>query len=118
MTSNFFASILRGRAAALASVAVAAFTLSAHADPIITNGSFDSPAPTSGWVNNGTTVSGWTATGYTFAFNASTAASGVPGDGGTVALYNVTASPNGGSFIAMNGAYKGPAIISQTVSGL
>jgi hypothetical protein len=119
MTSKFVGSILRGRASVLASVAMAAFTLAAHADPMITNGSFETTSAGSGWINNGTTVTGWTSTGYNFVFNSTTAAAGVPGSGGNVALAaNVPASPDGGNFLAMNGAFMPPSIISQTITGL
>jgi hypothetical protein len=127
MISGLFGSILRGRAAVIASVAVAAFTLSAHADPIIVNGSFSTTTNGYGEIgdNANTNVTGWTTNGYNFVFNTSNATTGVNGSAGSVALWTpgngsnngFTASPNGGNFLALDGAFEVGAV-SQNVTGL
>jgi hypothetical protein len=109
---------------------------SAHAN-LVQNGGFENvsalPTPNGaaltdngyGLIGTNTTVANWTSTGSNYVFNSSNVSTGVPnnifgiqlsapGDGSANGLGS---SPNGGNFIAADGASnQGP--ITQTVTGL
>jgi hypothetical protein len=102
------------------------FAASARAD-LITNGSFETLTNGAGQLGFNTDAVGWTTSGYNFVYNSGTAdnggTSGVfgnlqlwgPGNGSANGL--PASSPDGGNYIAADGAFQtGP--ISQTISGL
>ena len=117
------------RMATMAAVALtASLTVCAHADNLVTNGSFESTATNASAQlgTNGQQVTGWTSQGYNFVFLTGTAdttgATGVygnlqlwgPGNGSANGLGS---SPAGGNYIGMDGAFdQGP--LQQTISGL
>ncbi len=97
---------------------------------LVTNGGFENLTNSYGQLGYNTDATGWYSappdSSYNFVFNTSTAISGAPsqynapvalwgvGNGGPTAI---TASPDGGNFVAMDGAYNvGP--IQQTINGL
>lgn len=108
-----------------------AFTLSlaAHATPItVLNGSFEQTATKASAQlgTNGQNVTGWSSQGYSFVFLPGTAdttgATGVYGNlqlwgTGNGGINTLSASPDGGNFIGMDGAYD-PGPLSQTLTGL
>jgi hypothetical protein len=110
---------------ALAALALWAVAVAAQATQLVTNGSFETLTNGYGQIGYNTNATGWTTTGYNFVFNASNATSGVPGYYNPVSLWGtanggvnpITASPDGGNFIAADGAYEVGAI-SQTINGL
>ncbi len=114
-------------ALALASTLIAA----AHATPInVINGSFEQTltnTPSQFGSNYASQqVTGWTSQGYNFVYLPGTAdTTGAAGQYGQTYLWGtgngglntITASPSGGNFLAMDGAYEqGP--LSQTLTGL
>lgn len=114
-------------AAAVAGLGLALTFASAHAANLVTNGGFDTTTAGAGQLGFDTNATGWTTSGYNFVFAPGTAdttgASGVyggltlwgPGNGSANGL--PATSPNGGNFVAADGAFSvGP--ISQTISGL
>jgi hypothetical protein len=129
------------RLAAIAATSLLGLTLNATASTtnLIQNGSFESTTlnsvssaegTTSQQLNfNGFTVNGWTnnsnngTIGYNFLFTSGTATAA--GNAGNVSLWNssnggvntIPASPDGGSFLGMDGAYQ-QATVSQTVNNL
>jgi hypothetical protein len=129
---------LRNRIISSALCSVAAFSLAqkAHAN-LAANGDFSLNGGT-GEVNYNTTITDWTSTGYNFAFTSATGADTTLGGAATQFNNNVwfwgpdntspvangfTASPNGGSFVALDsylapnaGVTVGP--LSQTINGL
>jgi hypothetical protein len=127
-----FSALLRGRRSAIVTaVAMAALVTSAHADNItVVNGGFESTQTQTssqfGAPYSSQQVTGWSNTGYNFVYLPGTAdTTGATGSGGTVALWGpgngsnngLGASPNGGNFLALDGAYQvGP--VSQTLNGL
>lgn len=131
MKSGIFTSVLRRSTVVVAALAMAAVITPAHATELVQNGGFESLTnPGLGSAGIGTTgsqnVTGWTSTGYDFVFTPGTAdttgASGSglklwgPNNGGS-ANNHLAASPDGGNFVAMDGAYEvGP--LSQTLNGL
>ncbi len=120
-------------AAAVGATAVFAFAPApAHAIPVIVNGSFETTTATAstefGTRYGGQVVTNWTTGGYNFLFMSGRAdTSGAaneyggalklwgPGDGSANGL--PASSPDGGNFIAADGAY-GQASIQQTITGL
>jgi hypothetical protein len=105
----------------LAATSILGLESRAQATPIILNGSFESTTLTASGKFTSTDVADWTTTSYTFLAFPGTGQSGV---GGGVKLYAGTApnlmpatSPDGGNFVAADGAY-GPGKISQTMHGL
>jgi hypothetical protein len=125
---------------AISVVAASHFASSgAHAGSLVLNGSFEStsivsPAPQyaasadGGQLGYNINATGWTTTGYNFIFAPGTAdnGTGVNGQSGGLQLWGPgngsnngmpTTSPDGGNFIAADGAYNVGAI-SQTISGL
>ncbi|MCU1323243.1 MAG: hypothetical protein JWM43_2892 [Acidobacteriaceae bacterium] len=111
-----------GRTLALAVLATAAITSFASADTInVVNGSFSSTTHGGGQLGYNTNVTGWTTDGYNFVYTGvASATSGVDGQYGNVGLWtshnNFTVSPDGGNFLALDGAY-GQAPVSQTLTG-
>jgi hypothetical protein len=122
-------SILRKAAVAGASATVLlTFAVSAQATTIIMNGSFETlTGGTSGQLGYNVNATGWTTNGYNFVFTPgeadSTGATGAdgnlklwgPGDGSANGLPST--SPDGGNYVAADGAYE-VSPISQTVDGL
>ncbi len=110
----------------LKTLTLAALTASAFASPILINGGFEQ-ATGNGQVSYNTTVTGWSANGgYSFIYAPGTAdttgANGVDGNvklwgPGTGVANGLTASPDGGNFLALDGAYK-VAPLTQTINGL
>ena len=112
------------------------FGAGAKAD-LITNGNFSTSAGFNGnstaygQLGYNTTVTGWTVAdpsnggSYAFLFNSSNVGSGVTGQYGSLSLWTtsndgastITASPAGGNFIGLDGAFQ-PGAISQTLTGL
>jgi hypothetical protein len=104
-------------------------TSAGHAADLITNGGFETLTHGLGQIGNNTDATGWTTTGYNFVFGATGADStGVTGSAGNLKLWGphssptasnngLTASPNGGNFIAADGAYQVGAI-TQDIVGL
>lgn len=98
---------------------------SAGATNLVTNGSFTNFTPppdgSSAFYStlNNTDAPGWqTTSGYSFVVNASQATGGFNGPDGAVSLYGpITASPDGGNFLAADGAYE-TGYTYTTVSGL
>jgi len=116
-------------------VAMAAVMTPAHATELVTNGGFETTTGP-GMVDYNTTVTGWTNGisvtdnaghfGYNFLFTAGSGdTTGSNGDSGNLKLWGtnnggndvLTASPDGGNFLVMDGAYQ-EATISQTINGL
>ncbi|MHA4871642.1 PEPxxWA-CTERM sorting domain-containing protein [Duganella sp. PWIR1] len=96
----------------------------AHANELIVNGGFE--GGNVGQLGINASVPGWFTDGYNFLYNATGADSpGATGLWGNVSLWGpangsnngLTASPNGGSFVANDGG-SGVAPISQQVNGL
>jgi Protein of unknown function (DUF642) len=120
-------------AAAVVGFALSLVGMTAQAGNLITNGSFEQLTGGSGQIGyNGTNMlTGWTNgspgnLGYNFVYSASTASStGGNGVDGNVTLWGpgngsnngLTASPDGGNFIAADGAFE-VAPISQNLTGL
>jgi hypothetical protein len=114
--------------AGLAAMALAALAISARAD-LVTNGSFEETTNGSGEFDSFTTPTGWASTGYNFIFASGTAdTTGSytpqyteyltlwgPNDGSVNGL--PASSPDGGNFVAADGAFETGAI-SQTINGL
>lgn len=118
------------RLSGLAAAAICACAVTAHAAPeLVTNGSFETTTQTPTASQFTTGVTGWSTTGYNFLYtpgSADTTGSFStqfnvqlklwgPNDGSANGL--PATSPNGGNYVAADGAFEtGP--ISQTVSGL
>ena len=129
--------------AGFATLALSVAAFSTQAASLVTNGSFESinlpPPDTSGLVTNAPTVAGWqTTSGFSFVTNGDDASASykVPSNDGNIAgstgpfgplyLWNslnggttpaITGSPDGGNFLASDGAYRtGP--IYQVINGL
>jgi hypothetical protein len=119
----------------VAFLSAAAFLLlatSAQAQ-IVLNGGFESTTNGYGQISNGTgaaatgntAATDWTTSGYNFVMDASNAITGVPSQYGTFAVWgtgnggndSITASPNGGNFVALDGDFN-TAAITQTLTGL
>ncbi len=105
----------------LAATSLLGLETRAHADSYILNGSFEQTTLTgSGWFTT-TDVSDWSTSSYTFLVFPGTAQTGI---GNGVKLYPGSApnimpatSPDGGNFVAADGAYD-QGLISQTMNGL
>jgi hypothetical protein len=104
----------------------APFFLSASTN-YVTNGSFETTTNGSGQFNNNTVATGWTSTGYNFIFASGTAdTTGAMGQDGLVYLWGPgngannglpASSPDGGNYVAADGAYLVEPI-QQTINGL
>jgi PEP-CTERM motif len=117
------------RSAVLGFVALAflALAISAQATNLVTNGSFEMTTNGPGQMGFNTDAVGWTTTGYNFIFGPGTADNGgVTGQFGNVQLWGPgngsnnglpATSPDGGNFIAADGAFQ-VAPIEQTINGL
>ena len=99
---------------------------SAQATNLVTNGNFEQTTNGNGQLGFNTTVTGWTSNGYNFVYAPGTAdTSGAVGVDGNVKLWGpgngsangLTTSPDGGNFLAADGAYEVGAI-KQTINGL
>lgn len=129
MKSTLFSTVLRGRKVALSALVVAAMATSAYASPVtINNGGFEQTSGTgSQELSNGSyfgqNLTNWTnaAGAYNFVFTSPSASApdsySTFFNPNTVSLYNVTASPNGGNFVALDSDF-GQGAISQSISGL
>ncbi len=113
-------SILLG-AATLAAVSLGS---AAQATQFVTNGSFETTSLAASYKMNTTNVTGWSTTGYNFLFfpgTATTTGAYVPEYKSQITLWGgngfPASSPDGGNFIAADGAF-GTAPITQTISGL
>jgi hypothetical protein len=99
----------------------------AQANQIIVNGSFELTTNGSGQFDSKTTATGWTSSGYNFIFASGTAdTTGATGDFGNLKLWGPNdgsanglpaSSPDGGNYVAADGAFEIGAI-TQTVNGL
>ncbi|APW61781.1 PEP-CTERM sorting domain-containing protein [Paludisphaera borealis] len=100
-----------------------------RAAELVVNGSFESTTHGGGQMGFNTNATGWTTTGYNFIFPEGTAdTTGVTGQYGNLQLWGPnngsanglpTASPDGGNFVAADGAFEGHvAPIEQTINGL
>ncbi|MDR3701302.1 MAG: PEP-CTERM sorting domain-containing protein [Candidatus Sulfopaludibacter sp.] len=105
----------------LAATSILGLESRAQASPIILNGSFESTTLTNSGRFNTTDVADWTTSSYTFLVFPGTAQTGI---GGGVKLYAgfspdlmPATSPDGGNFVAADGAYQ-TGKISQTMNGL
>jgi hypothetical protein len=109
-------------------ISLLAFSFSAQATNLIVNGSFESTTNGPGQFNTSTTtLTGWSSSGYNFVFASGGAdTTGANGEYGNVMLWGPNdgsnnglpaSSPDGGNFIAADGAFEIGAI-TQTVSGL
>ncbi len=109
-----------------AGVLTLAATTGARAD-LVTNGSFEDTTHGPGQLGYNTGVTGWTTSGYNFVFAPSTAdGPGATGQYGNLQLWGPgngstngmpASSPDGGNFIAADGAYM-VAPITQSITGL
>ena len=108
-------------------LAFLALAISAQATNLVTNGSFEMTTNGPGQMGFNTDAVGWTTTGYNFIFGPGTADNGgVTGQFGNVQLWGPgngsnnglpATSPDGGNFIAADGAFQ-VAPIEQTINGL
>src|ERR1700736_2450398 len=90
----------RGSHAAFTAVVISALAASAHADPVLINGTFASSA--SGQFGTGAlTLNGWDTSGYNFLFQPGVAdTTGANGSAGHVTLWApADSSPAGGNFL-------------------
>jgi hypothetical protein len=133
MKSFLSSCLLRHRKTAFTALAFAALTSLAHASSIVvTNGGFETllqPGVSAefGGLFSAQQVIGWTTSGYNYVFTPGSAdSSGAvgqygeeqlwgPGDGSDNGL--PAASPDGGNYLALDGAFSVGAV-SQTVTGL
>jgi hypothetical protein len=110
-------------------LAVGGAGVGAHAAELVKNGDFEMTTAGGGQLGFNTDATDWTTgtTSYNFVFPSGTAdGPGVTGQYGTLELWGPkngsdnglpASSPNGGNFIAMDGAFQaGP--LSQTIDGL
>jgi hypothetical protein len=94
---------------------------------LVFNGSFESTSSGPGQFDNNTIATDWTSTGYNFIFAPGTGdTTGSDGQDGTVSLWGTNnggvdvlpaSSPDGGNYVAADGAFLVGAI-QQTISGL
>ena len=99
----------------------------ARATNMLTNGSFETLTSGAGQLGYNTNATGWTTNGYNFVYTAGIAdTTGANGNSGNVKLWGPNdgsanglpaSSPDGGNFVAADGAYQVGAI-TQTVAGL
>jgi hypothetical protein len=133
MKSFLLATLLRHRNATLLTLALATVVASAHAGSIVVNGGFESTSQPGVSAQFGTgyaqQVTDWTTSGYNFVFTPgaadTTGATGQygalhlwgPNNGGAASNHLPATSPNGGNYLAMDGAYEVEPV-SQTLFGL
>jgi hypothetical protein len=129
--------LLRQTAAiGFSALAVSTSAVTLQASPIFTNGSFETttsggnggPVDGGGQLGYNINATGWTTTGYNFLFASGTAdnGTGTSGSAGALQLWGPgngsanglpATSPDGGNYIAADGAYE-VAPISQIITGL
>jgi hypothetical protein len=135
MKSRLYTSLLSHRTIVSTTLMLAALITSAHATPLtVVNGGFDETGISgsyefnTNWTTGSQSVTGWTSSGYNFVIVPDTADStgatssyGVgdlklwgPGDG---SMNGLGASPDGGNYLAMDGAFSVGAV-SQMIYGL
>jgi hypothetical protein len=129
---NTAASIRLLRIAALVGVTAAALLLlasQAHANSLVTNGSFEVVTNGACELGSCTVATGWSSSGYNFVYapgTADTTGSYTPQFNGNLTLWGPgngsanglpATSPDGGNFVAADGAFEVGAI-TQTVNGL
>lgn len=117
----------KSRFIGLSAMALLALAMSAHATNLVTNGSFEMTTSGGGQMGFNTDATGWTTNGYNFIFPAGSAdTTGVTGQFGNLQLWGPNngspnglpaSSPDGGNFIAADGAFQVGAI-TQTINGL
>jgi hypothetical protein len=114
---------------ALSAISLSAFAVGAKATNLVTNGGFESTTNGAGEFDSHTTATGWSSTGYNFIFapgTADTTGSYTPQFNAFLTLWGPNngsanglpaTSPDGGNFVAADGAFEqGP--ITQTLTGL
>jgi hypothetical protein len=99
----------------------------AHSASLVTNGSFETTTAGGGQLGYNTDATGWATSGYNFLFPAGTAdTTGVTGVDGGLQLWGPgngvanglpASSPDGGNYVAADGAYQVGAI-TQSINGL
>jgi PEP-CTERM motif len=115
---------------ALTGIAALALTLGASSGAradLVTNGSFEMTTAGPGQLGFNTDATGWSTNGYNFLFAAGTSDNvGANGQFGNLALWGPNngsanglpaSSPDGGNFVAADGAFQVGAI-TQTINGL
>jgi hypothetical protein len=120
MKSAFFSSAIRRSIPVVAALALVAIVGPAHATNLVQNGDFSATTgASSGELGVYTTATDWSSTGYNFLYASSTVAtqSGATGTLGNVLLWAAAPSPDGGAFLAADGAFEQGAI-TQTITGL
>jgi hypothetical protein len=133
MKSGFFTAVLRHRTAVFAGLAMATAMTTAHATNLVINGGFEATTKGTGQLGFNTEVTGWSVPNpvgggsYAFVFSPGEAdTTGVTGQNGNLQLWGAgnggasalaNSSPNGGNFVALDGAFQ-PGPISQTINGL
>jgi hypothetical protein len=108
-------------------ISLLAFGISAQASILVINGGFESTTNGAGQFDFSTQATGWTSDGYNFIFASGTGdTTGSNGQFGNLSLWGLAnggadflpaSSPNGGNFVAADGAFDTGAI-SQTIDGL
>jgi PEP-CTERM motif len=116
----------------MAAIVIPAIALSLGASGVaragfVVNGSFENITNGNGQLGFNTTATGWTTSGYNFLFASGTAdTTGATGSAGPLKLWGPgdgsanglpASSPDGGNFVAADGAFEVGAI-KQTLSGL
>jgi hypothetical protein len=129
MKMHLINAILRHKKSAIITLAFAALATSAHATNIdlVTNGSFETTTNGGGQLGYNTDATGWTTNGYNFVFTSGSAdTTGTPSQYGNLQLWGPgngsanglpASSPDGGNYVAADGAFDVGAI-SQTITGL
>jgi len=121
MRSNLLLTVLRSRPAALATLALSAMAVSAHATPINV-GDFSATSSSSYQLNNGIYTHGANLNNWTNAYGAYNFVF-VPGDTsatsqyGSLSLYHNPTSPKAGNYVGLDSDY-GQGAISETLKGL
>jgi hypothetical protein len=128
--TNPAASIKTLRKAAMIGASAAAFLMmavTAHANNLVTNGSFESTTAGNGQLGFNTNATDWSTTGYNFLFASGTGdTTGANGQYGGLSLWGPNngsanglpaSSPDGGNYVAMDADFQVGAI-SQTITGL
>jgi hypothetical protein len=111
----------------LSAVAFLGLATSAQATLVFTNGGFETTTNGNGQLGYNTNAAGWATTGYNFLFASGTAdTTGATGQYGNLKLWGPAdgsangmpaTSPDGGNFVAADGAFQIGAI-QQTITGL
>ncbi len=106
--------------------AIALLSVSARAN-LVTNGGFESTTNGAGQLGYNTNATGWTTSGYNFLFTPGSAdTTGADGQYGSLQIWGPgngsnnglpATSPDGGNYVAADGAFQVGAI-SQTINGL